>query len=117
LDWGNGFYSVVDGDICNGGKIQTPGIYVEEQGLQALTSGFRRVENANDIDQMVGALYAGLGTQTLTGSGGLLSGLTSALGSNPSYLNQMAQESTAGLRTAAANAAIGILSSARNVEQ
>lgn len=116
LNWGRGFYAVVDGDICNGGTIQTPSSYVEEEGLQAVTSGFRRVESANNVDQMVGALYAGLGTQALTGSGGLLSGLTTAIGNSPSYLAQMSAESSAGLRNAAANAALGILASARAVE-
>lgn len=116
LDWGRGFYSVVEGDLCNGGTIQTPGAYVEEMGLQALTSGFRRIENANNIDQMIGALYAGLGTQALTGSGGLLSGLTSAIGGSPSYLSQLVSESSQGLRDAASNAALGILASARAVE-
>jgi len=116
LNYGRGFYSVVQGDICKGGTIQTPSAYVEEEGLQAITSGFRRVENANDIDQMVGALYAGLGTQALTGSGGLLSGLTSAIGNSPSYLTQMTSESSQGLRNAAANAALQILASARAIE-
>jgi hypothetical protein len=124
LEYGHGFYSVVDGDICNGGTIKTPGIYVEEEGVQAITSGFRRVENANDVDQMVGALYAGLGTQALTGSGGL-TGLSSSLGSTgssgggtggQSYLSQLSSESIQGLQNAAANAALGILAAARAVE-
>jgi len=116
LNYGRGFYAVVQGDLCNGGTIQTPSSYVEEEGLQAVTSGFRRVENANDIDQMVGALYAGLGTQALTGNGGLLTGLTTAIGNGASYLSQMTAESQQGLRDAAANAALGILASARAVE-
>jgi hypothetical protein len=116
LEYGRGFYAVVQGDICDGGKIQTPSSYVEEEGLQAITSGFRRVESANDIDQMVGALYAGLGTQVLTGSGGLLSGLTTPIGNSPSYLSQLTSESQQGLRNAAANAALQILASARTIE-
>lgn len=115
LQYGRGFYAVVQGDICNGGRITTPSAYVEEKGLQVITSGFRRVENANDIDQMVGALYAGLGTQALTGSGGLL-GLNTPIGNSPSYLSQMTAESQQGLRNAAANAALGILAAARTVE-
>jgi hypothetical protein len=116
LNWGRGFYAVVQGDICDGGTIQTPSVYVEEEGLQAVTSGFRRVESANNVDQMVGALYAGLGTQALTGSGGFLTGLTTAIGNSPSYLSQMTAESSAGLRNAAANAALQVLASARAVE-
>jgi hypothetical protein len=116
LEWGRGFYCVshIDG---NGTRIcDTPSSYVEEQGLQAVTSGFRRIENANNVDQMVGALYAGLGTQVLTGSGGLLTGLTQNIGNSPSYLSQLTSESNAGLRNAAVNTALQILAGARNVE-
>jgi hypothetical protein len=115
LNYGRGFYAVTQGDICNGGQVLTPSVYVEEEGLQAVTSGFRRTENANDIDQMVSALYAGLGTDALTGSGGL-SGLNAPLGSNGSYLTQMVSQSQEGLKNAAANAALGILAAARAVE-
>ena len=61
LNWGRGFYEVAQGSACNDRETQTPSVYVEEEGLQAITSGFRRTENANNVDQMIGALYAGLG--------------------------------------------------------
>lgn len=116
LNWGRGFYCVTTIDE-NGDRItETPSAIVEALGAQALTSGFRSIENANDIDQMVGALYAGIGTQVLSGSGGLLTGLTSAIGSGASYLAQMTSESQAGLRNAAANAALQVLAAARAVE-
>jgi hypothetical protein len=111
-----GFYSKTHIDSNGDTIVDTPGSVVQAETLQALTSGFRRVENANDVDQMVGALYAGLGTQVLTGSGGLLTGLTSAIGSGASYLTQMSAESSAGLRNAAANAALQTLAGWRAIE-
>jgi hypothetical protein len=113
---GDGFSCVTTIDENGDRIIQTPSSIVEAKAIQALTSGFRRVESANNIDQMVGALYAGLGTQALTGSGGLLTGLSTAIGGSASYLSRMTAESNQGLRNAAANAALQILAAARNVE-
>lgn len=113
---GGGFYAKTHIDENGNRVIDTPSSIVAAQASQALTSGFRRIENANDVDQMVGALYAGLGNQALTGTGGLLTGLTSAIGSGASYLSQMTAESSAGLRNAAANAALQVLAAARAVE-
>lgn len=116
LDWGNGFYPVETTDVSNNRIVLTPGILNSGVVQQAVTSGWRQTENSNDIDQMIGALFAGLGTQIMSSSQGL-AGLTQKIGSQPSYLNQVAAESAAGLRNSAANAAIQILSAALQVEQ
>ncbi len=116
LNWGRGFYCV-DKIDSNGTRVtQTPSSIVEEEAVQALTSGFRRVENADDVDKMISALYAGLGDQAISGSGGLLTGLTTNIGNRASYISQMVSESAAGLRSAAGNAALQILAAARQIE-
>lgn len=116
LDWGNGFYPVETVDAKNNHIVLTPGILNSAVIEQAVTSGFRKIENANDIDQMVGALFAGLGNQAISSAKGLV-GLTEKIGTQPSYLNQIAAESAAGLRNSAANAAIQILTAALTVEK
>jgi hypothetical protein len=111
-----GFYDVDSVDANNQRIVLTPGSLNQSVAQQAVTSGFRQTENANDIDQMIGALFAGLGTQIMSSAKGLI-GLTQKIGSQPSYLNQVAAESAAGLRNSAANAAIQILSAALTVEK
>jgi len=115
LGWGNGFLPVETVDANNQHITLTPAALVNAVAQQAVTSGFRQTENANDIDQMIGALFAGLGTQILSSTQGL-AGLTQKIGSQPSYLDQVSAESAAGLRNSAANAAIQILNAALQVE-
>jgi hypothetical protein len=116
LNRGGGFYC--DGQLDEDGDwiITTPSSLIQETTAQAITSGFRRIESANNVDQMVGALYAGLAQQVLTSTGGLLKGLTGNIGSQPSYLTQLTSESSAGLQNAAANLALGLLAGARQAE-
>lgn len=116
LTMSNGFYDVEKIDEQNNHIVLTPGSLSSAVVQQAVTSGWRQTENANDVDQMIGALFAGLGTQIMSSSQGL-TGLTQQIGTQPSYLNQVAAESAAGLRNSAANAAIQILSAALQVEQ
>lgn len=115
LQQGGGFYSKSRVDENGDLIVETPSSAVQSTAIQAITSGFRKIENANDVDQMVGALYAGLGTQVLTGSGGL-TGIAKAIGSGASYLSKMTSESQTGLRNAAANAALQVLAAARGIE-
>ena len=115
LQWNNGTYDIENVDANNQHIVLTPGSFVRAVGEQAVTSGFRQTENANDVDQMVGALFAGLSTQILTSSQGL-AGLLQKNGSQPSYLDQMNAESSAGLRSSLLNAALQTLAGARQVE-
>jgi len=110
-NWANGFYSRTD----QNGNIITPGIITEQLYSQALQSPFNKLQNANDIGQMVGALFAGLSTQ-IVGSQSGLSGLTQSIGGQPSYLDQVAKESSQGLQGAAQNAALQILNAAQRIE-
>ena len=110
-NWANGFYSRTDAN----GNIITPGILEQQMYGQVLQSPFDQLQNANDIGQMVGALYSGLGTQILGGQGGL-SGLAQSSAGQSSYLDQVASESSQGLQNSALNAGIQILAAQQQLE-
>lgn len=115
LDWYNGNYPVQKFDEYGNPVVLTPGSVVGANALQALQTGFVQLQNANDIDQMVGALFAGITSQVIGDNRGLL-GLLQKTGSQASYLDQVVKESAQGLRDSAANAALQILSAAKQVE-
>jgi len=118
LQWGNGFYAVTTG---SGGpceqQIVTPSSQVNGLYSQVLQSPYTQLQNANDIGQMVGALFAGIGTQVLSGTGGGISGINQAVGNEPSYLSQAVSQETQNLNSAVTNAALTNLDSALQVEQ
>ena len=116
LEWGRGYYPVTDGDQgCLGERVLTPPSVVQESFQQILGSPVRQLESANDIGQMIGALFAGVTTQALT-SGSGLAGLAQSTAGGPSYLDQLAKESSQGVIGAAVNAALTILNSKRQIE-
>ena len=116
LRTGQGLYGVEEIDPVTGARrTLTPGSIVSGNIQQLITSGFRQLENADEIDQMVGALFSGLSAHAISDSRGLTGLLQPTLG-QPSYLDQMAREASQGLRNAAVNAALQILSAARQVE-
>ncbi len=105
LDFGNGFFSVKDpackpvpgetDDYFDDSKcgVVTPGKAVETQLNMALGSGLRRVELADEINELIGALFSQLAGEALSGAGGLL-GLNSPSPSygGYSYFDQVIQE-------------------------
>ena len=91
LNWNQGIYSKTDGN----GNVTTPGIFLSAIGQQSITSGFRQLENSNDIGQMVGNLFAGLGSKLLSSSGGVPSVLAS--NGSDAYLSQAMQQEQSGL--------------------
>ena len=115
LDRGDGYYSVTHIDENGNRIIDTPSSVVRDSTQLAIDAGFMKTLNANDVDQMVGALFAGLSAQILSGPGGL-SGITEPIGSQPSYLSQLAAESSAGLRNAISNAATVNINAALAIE-
>src|SRR3989344_2090441 len=120
MDWrlqaSGGIYGIETLD-ANGRRITlTPGSLVASNVSQLLQTGFKQLENTNDIGQMVGALFSGITAHVVGDTRGLL-GLTQSIGGQPSYLDQVARESAQGLRSAAANAALQILAASRQVEQ
>lgn len=115
LSWGNGIYGVESSDGRGNYTTQTPGSIVGANITQALQSGFRQLENANDIGQIVTAMFAGIATQVVRDNNGL-SGLIRSIAGQPSYLSQVASQTSAGLVSSAVNAALQILDAARQVE-
>ncbi len=114
--WSGGFYAVTDDpkNPCRG-KILTPSVNVQASFQAILDSPVRQLESANDIGQMIGALYAGITTQIISDNRGL-AGLMQSTGGQPSYLDQVARESAQGLRNAAINVALLTLSKWRQNE-
>ncbi len=115
-DWGRGFYAVTDNDQDPfKEKILTPSSVVQESFQQILGSPVRQLESANDIGQMIGALFASVTTQALTDSQGL-AGLGRSIGGGTPYIDQVSRDSSQGVIDAAVNAAITILNAAKQVE-
>ncbi len=100
LDFGRGFLGVEqcpeDGDFgaC---KTVTPGVVVEQQLNLALGSPMRRVEVADEVNELVGALFAQLTSQVLGGVGGLL-GLNEKQGSGGSYFDRLSAEAQSSIK-------------------
>lgn len=113
LGWNNGTYDIETVDADGRRRVVTPGTFVSENVKQVLGSGFRRQESANDIDQMVGSLFARVGVQILAGVSGGLQGLIQGTAGSPSYLDRVVSDSSAGLRDSVINAALRILVDAK----
>ncbi len=96
-------------------RTLTPGFLIAAAMEQFTTSGFRQLESASEIDQIVGALFSGLTTQIVADARGL-SGLTESKGGQAPYLNRLTAESSARVRTGATNAALSVLGSSLEAE-
>ncbi|QQG38032.1 MAG: hypothetical protein HYS26_00550 [Candidatus Kaiserbacteria bacterium] len=115
-DWGRGFYPVTNNEADPlSDDVLTPASVVQESFQQILGSSVRQLESANDIGQMIGALFSGVTTQALSDTRGL-AGFRQSIGGQPSYLDQVAKESSQGVVGAAVNAALSILNKSREVE-
>ena len=115
LQLDNGNYPIMGTDANGNPIVLTPGSIVGANALQALQTGFTQLQNANDIDQMVGALFAGITSQVIGDSRGLV-GLTKGAGGQPSYLDRVVEQSAQGLRNSAINAGIQILVAQQQIE-
>ena len=116
IEEGRGFYAVTDyAQDPFAEKTLTPASVVQESFQQIFGSPVRQLESANDIGQMIGALFSSATTQALTDRRGL-AGLTQSVAGQPSYLEQIARESSQGVIGAAVNAALSVLNAARQVE-
>ncbi len=114
--WGNGYYAGTDGASDPlARKTRTPSITIQQSFQTLFDSPVRQLESANDIGQMISALYGGVTTQVLSDSQGL-TGLARSSGGQTSYLDQIAKESAQGVRNAAVNTGLSILNEARQVE-
>lgn len=115
LGWADGTYDNAELDENGNWVTRTPGSIVQANVIQMLQTGYKQLENANDIDQMVGSLFSGITSQILSDSKGLL-GLVQRSGNQPSYLDKVVTETQQSLRSTAVNAALQILVAARQVE-
>jgi hypothetical protein len=90
-DWGNGVMSVKD---CSTGKcvIVTPGHFISEYLNFKVTVGDRVLIEADQINEIIGALFAQLGQKALSGAGGLFGLSQSEGGGAPSYTSQVENE-------------------------
>lgn len=114
LDWGKGFLTreectpPSEGDSRKYCRTVTPGTTIEDSLNQALGNPARRIAVADEINEILGALFAQLARQALGGVGGLL-GLTSggvdaATGEPaPSYFDTLAEQPVGGDTTGSQN--------------
>ena len=126
LDFGRGFQSF---ELCDtpvdplnpfpptseerGCKITTPGAVIENQLNQTLAGGQQRLHVADEITEIVSALFAQLARQALSGASGLR-GLSSGSNNNLSYPAQLVAERDPALIAAQRNTADAISQSIRD---
>lgn len=116
LQYANGIYPQFDQNPDPlARRVVTPGFIIGQTAQQLLGSGFRQLENATEIDQIVGSLFSGLATRVLTDKGGL-SGLTKASNGQAPYIDRLVAEANARVRDAATNAALSTIGPARVIE-
>ena len=124
LQWGNGFRTVErDRTIDLGAdtsttirRVVTPGFMIAEHLRQTIGTGLRQSENADEIDEIISALMANIGTEMLTDIEGL-SGLSSSFGAQGSYIDRLANDSAARTRGNMTGAAAGIMNNVLRIEQ
>ncbi len=99
LDFGKGFLSMTKpGCDSNMGPcpITTPGAVIESQLNTAISSPGRRLEVADELNELVGALFSQLAGEVLGGVGGLLGLTEPSYGSGNYFDNMSAQRDTLG---------------------
>lgn len=113
LSFGNGFLSTKDCKKVSGAEqctVVTPGKVVQDALTFQLSTGPRSLIAADEIDEILGALFAQLAQQAITGTKGLLgmsanTGYTNPGYSGGSYLGAMQTEgaNTSGMSSARFN--------------
>jgi hypothetical protein len=99
LDFGRGFMSMQDpGCDTNMGPcpVTTPGAVIESQLNSAISSPGRRLEVADELNELVGALFSQLASAALSGAGGLLGLTESSYGSGDYFTRMSEQRDTSG---------------------
>jgi hypothetical protein len=103
LNFGNGFLSYEYCEDVETGygwseeqcSVQTPGNVIQTQLNESLGFGTDRLTVADEIDEIIGALFAQLAQQVLTGAGGLLGSTASGYNnSSTSYLDALDQDTS-----------------------
>lgn len=78
-------------------KIVNPGVVIEEQLNNTLFGGQRRLEVADEVNEIVSALFGQLINKILGGSSGGLRGLSEGSYGRPSYTSQLGNIDDAGI--------------------
>lgn len=94
-------------------KILTPGHAIAEGAQQVISSGFRRLENADELSEVAGSAYGAL-LQQITNVGFVAA--TQPQNGLPSYVSRMVTEAGNAVRQEAVNAALNILLTSRQFE-
>ncbi|OGG48986.1 hypothetical protein A2704_02960 [Candidatus Kaiserbacteria bacterium RIFCSPHIGHO2_01_FULL_54_36b] len=105
LNWNNGIYDSRDAY----GNVVVPGIFLNAIGTQSITSGFRQLENVDDIGEMIGPLFAGIGTKFLSNP--------SSVESIQKYLDQAVEQQSSSLLSSYVSTALTNLYKILNDEQ
>ena len=124
LDQGSGFRTVERDQTIDLGsgqtttlrRIVTPGFMIAEHIRQVIGTGLRQSENADEIDEIISALMANIGTEMLTDIQGL-SGLSSSFGGRASYVDRVAADSAARTRGNLTGAGASVIDNTIRVEQ
>lgn len=117
LQWGSGFFPALD-NATNplNRRVLTPSSVIANSLQQMLGVGTQILVNANEIDQINGALQAGLQSSLVADTIRGLAGFSRSQNGQPSYLDRMSSEASNAVRSNAVNAALSILATARQVE-
>jgi len=95
LGFGNGFlsmercYSTGDDERCT---IETPGVVIQDQLNRSLGLPGERLAVADEINELLGALFVQLAGQALSGAGGLLGLTEPGYGSSGNYFDLVSAE-------------------------
>ncbi len=124
-NWGNGFYpreEIVRDPTGNGEeklrrRTTTPAYIVSRIVEQAATSGFRRLEQADELGEIVAAAFSGLTTEIMSSPAGLTGLSQSTTGGGLSFLDRLADITLNNLRDTVASTALSRAQSAIATEQ
>jgi len=117
IGWGNGFFPVLD-NAQNplSRRVLTPGFNIAQSLQRMLGVGTDILIQADEIDKINGSLQAGLQSSLIADTIRGLTGFSRSQNGQPSYLDRMSAEASSAVRANAVNAALAILSAARQVE-
>ncbi|HET8581355.1 MAG TPA: hypothetical protein VFL98_02725 [Candidatus Paceibacterota bacterium] len=124
LEYNNGFISqqksvqvpTADGGTRTEQEVVTPGYVISQILTQALGSGYRQLESANQVNEIISSVFSGLTDQVLSGTDGLL-GIGQSQNGQPSYLDQMVTDASSQLQSSVIDSALTILNQALATEQ
>lgn len=117
IGWGNGYFPALDtAQNPLNRRVLTPGFNIAQSLQRMLGVGTDILIQADEIDKINGSLQAGLQSSLIADTIRGLTGFARSQNGQPSYLDRMSAEASSAVRANAVNAALAILSAARQVE-